>query len=169
LQGYVQELFDLLTRSLPRPEEGDLRTEIDATPYESDRWIIGRIAEFIAHVNWVETARKFYRPVLELGQPGDTGLKTSCDPGRLQAFRPVPISRLCRNLARHGCVHRRPAWQPAKGNHWSRAEGLAVHPYGPERDGSKVLGDAKYKPLVGVLVSLPPRPRDRLQVRHPPF
>jgi hypothetical protein len=70
LQGYVQELFDLLMRSLPRPEEGDLRTEIDATPYESDRWIIGRIAEFTAHVNLVETARKFYRPVLELGPAG---------------------------------------------------------------------------------------------------
>jgi hypothetical protein len=41
-----------------------------------------------------------------------------------------------------------PTWQPANGNCWSRAEGVAVHLMGLSDAGVKVLGDAKYKPLV---------------------
>jgi hypothetical protein len=42
-------------------------SEIEGTPYQSDVWVMGRVAEFIAHTNSVETARAFYRPILELG------------------------------------------------------------------------------------------------------
>ena len=46
-----------------------------------------------------------------------------------------------------------PAWQPAKGNYWSRAEGLAVHLMGLSESGVKVLGDAKYKALVSSMAA----------------
>ena len=70
LRQYVQELFNLQLRTLPRPDPEDHRSEIQGTPYQTDGWIMGRAAEFIAHANSVETARGFYRPVLELGPAG---------------------------------------------------------------------------------------------------
>jgi hypothetical protein len=139
LQGYVQELFDLLMRSLPRPEEGDLRTEIDATPYESDGWIIGRIAEFIAHVNLVETARKFYRPVLELGPAGRYWVEDFLRSWTTAGVQASPDLQGYAEIWRDMAVYTEglPVWQPAKGNHWSRAEGLAVHLMGLSETGVK--------------------------------
>jgi hypothetical protein len=67
LELYIRELFDLLMRTLPKLKDGDERSEIQGTPYESDRWIMARVAEFIARTNSVETAREFYRPVLDVG------------------------------------------------------------------------------------------------------
>src|ERR1700730_10323951 len=64
LERYVRELFDLLMRTLPKPKAEDERCEIQGTAYESDRWIMARVAEFAAHANSVETARLFYRPIL---------------------------------------------------------------------------------------------------------
>ena len=150
LQQYVLELFHMLMRTFPAPEKDGERVEIDGTPYESDRWIIARVAEFIAHVNSVEVARKFYRPILELGPAGrywvedflrswvTAGLPASPD---LQGF-----AEIWRDMVVY--TESLPAWQPANGNYWSRAEGLAIHLMGLSEAGVKVLGDAEYKPLI---------------------
>ena len=150
LQQYVQELFDLLMRTFPPLGKDDQRVEIDGTPYESDRWILGRVAEFVAHTNSVETARKFYRPILDLGPAGrywvedflrswaSVGAQASPD---LQGF-----ALIWQDMVAY--TDGLPTWQPAKANYWSRAEGLAVHLMGLSDTAAKVLGDAKYKPLV---------------------
>src|SRR5205807_301219 len=67
LRSYVQEAFDMEMRSLPRPEANDNRSEISGTAYDIDRWVMARVAEFIARANTIEVARSFYRPILELG------------------------------------------------------------------------------------------------------
>jgi hypothetical protein len=155
LQRYVQELFDMLMRTFPPLEKGGERVEIDGTPYESDRWIMARVAEFIARVNSVELARKFYRPILELGPAGrywvedflrswmTAGVRISPD---LQGF-----AEIWRDMASY--TEGLPTWQPANGNYWSRAEGLAMHLMGLSEAGVKVLGDAKYKPLVASMAA----------------
>ena len=151
LEGYVRELFDLLMRTLPRPKAEDERSEIEGTPYESDRWIMARVAEFVAHANSVETARIFYRPILELGPAAkywvedfleswiSLGLPLS---GDLHGF-----ASIWRDMV--GYVETLPAWQPGDSNYWCRGEGLAVQLMGLGQFGIGVLGDAKYKDLIG--------------------
>jgi len=150
LQQYVQELFDMLMRTFPPVEKDGERVEIDGTPYESDRWIMARVAELIARVNSVELARKFFRPILELGPAGrywvedflrswmTAGVRISPD---LQGF-----AEIWRDMVAY--TEALPAWQPGKGNYWSRAEELATHLMGLSEAGVKVLGEAKYKFLV---------------------
>lgn len=150
LQHYVQELFDLLMRTFPPLEKDGERVEIDGTPYESDRWIMARVAEFVAHVNSVETARKFYRPILELGPAGRYWVEDFLRSWTTAGVRATPdlqgFAEIWRDMVAY--TESLPTWQPAKRNYWSRAEGLAVHLMGLSDTGVKVLGDAKYKPLV---------------------
>lgn len=150
LQHYVQELFDLLMRTFPPLEKDGERVEIDGTPYESDRWIMARVAEFIAHVNSLETARKFYRPILELGPAGRYWVEDFLRSWTTAGVRASPDLQGFAEIWRDMVVYTegRPTWQPANGHYWSRAEGLAVHLMGLSDTGVKVLGDAKYKPLV---------------------
>jgi hypothetical protein len=70
LQHYARELFDLEMRTLPRPQPGEENYEIEGTAYPFDAWVMARVAEFIASANFVEVARQFYRPIVELGPPG---------------------------------------------------------------------------------------------------
>jgi len=154
LRQYVQELFELQLRTLPRPDPEDQRAEILRTPYQSDVWVMGRVAEFIAHANSVETARGFYRPVLELGPAGKywveeflqswiaLGLQVSPD---LQGF-----ARIWQDMVAYS--ETLPAWQPGNGNYWSRAESLAVDLMGLGKIGSPVLGDTKHQVVVTSMI-----------------
>jgi hypothetical protein len=150
LAQYVRELFDLLMRTLPKPKAENERSEIEGTPYESDRWIMARVAEFIALADSVETARLFYRPVLELGPAAKywvedfleswirLGLPLSSD---LSGFASIWQDMI-------GYAETLPAWQPGDSNYWCRAEGLAIHLVGLSQIGISILGDGKYKDLI---------------------
>jgi hypothetical protein len=150
LKSYVQELFDMEMRSLPKPEPGDVRSEISGTPYESDRWVMARVAEFIVRANSIEVARPFYRSILELGPAAkywvedfleswiSQGLSISND---LEGF-----AKLWQDMIAY--AETLPAWQPNDGSYWCRAEGLAVHLMGLSQIGIRVLGDTKYKALI---------------------
>jgi hypothetical protein len=70
LPRYIQELFDLEMRTLPRPAPGQEYAEIEGTPYDFDRWVLCRVAEFISRSCPKETARDFFKPILELGPSG---------------------------------------------------------------------------------------------------
>jgi len=155
LRQYIEELFGLLMRTLPRPPTDTQWAEIEGTPYEFDRWILGRVADFIAHTNSVEAARTFYRPILELGPAArywvedfleswaTTGIQSSPD---LKGFASIwqDMVAYTEGLA---------DWQPAKDNYWSRAEGLANHLMGLTESGIKALGDAKYSSLVSSMAA----------------
>lgn len=56
LERYIRELFDTLMRTLPRADEDDDRAEIEGTPYESDRWILLQVAEFIVNSRKLATS-----------------------------------------------------------------------------------------------------------------
>jgi hypothetical protein len=151
LERYVRELFDLLMRTLPKPQAEDGRCEIQGTAYESDMWIMARVAEFVAHADSVETARIFYRPILDLGPAAKywvedfleswiaLGLPLS---GDLHGFGSIWQDMV-------GYAETLPTWQPGDSNYWCRAEGLAVHLMGLSQVGIGILGDAKYKDLIG--------------------
>jgi hypothetical protein len=155
LQQFVQELFNMLMRTFPALEKDGERVEIDGTPYESDRWIMARVAEFIAHVNSVEVARKFYRPILELGPAGRYWVEDFLRSWMTAGLRASPDLQGFAEIWRDMVVYTQslPAWQPANGNYWSRAESLATHLMGLNEPGVKVLGDAKYRPLIATMAS----------------
>ena len=46
-----------------------------------------------------------------------------------------------------------PAWQPGESNYWSRAESLATDLMGLSETGIAVLGNAKYKDLIGSMAA----------------
>jgi len=155
LRQYVDELFGLLMRTLPRPPAGTQWSEIEGTPYDCDRWILGRVAEFIAHTNSLEIARTFYRPILELGPAArywvedfletwaTTGVQSSPD---LKGFASIWQDMVAYTEGLED-------WQPAKDNYWSRAEGLVNHLMGLTEGGIKVLGDVKCSNLVSSMAA----------------
>lgn len=150
LEQYVRELFDLLMRTLPKPKAEDERSEIQGTPYESDRWIMARVAEFVAHTNSVETARQFYRPILELGPAARYWVRDFMQSWILQGLQVSPdlqgFSQIWQDMVAY--TETLQAWQPGEGNYWSRAESLATELMGLSETGVAVLGDAKYKDLI---------------------
>jgi hypothetical protein len=155
LEKYVRELFSLQMRTLPQPDPDDERAKVEGTPYESDRWIMARVAEFVAHANSVETARSFCWPILELGPAAkywvesfleswiSLGLPLSTD---VQGF-----GAIWEDMVTY--AETLPAWQPGEGNYWWRAERLAVSLMGLNQAAIAVLGDAKYKGLIGSMAA----------------
>jgi len=66
-QEYVHQLFDLEIKTLPILEGNDEGREIGGTPYEFDRWVLGRAAELLATLASHDQARLLYEPVLRRG------------------------------------------------------------------------------------------------------
>jgi len=151
LEQYVRELFDLLMRTLPKPKDGDERSEIQGTPYESDRWIMARVAEFIARTNSVETARQFYRPILDLGPTAKYWARDFLQSWIMQGLQVSPdlggFALIWQDMVAY--TESLPAWQPGQTNYWSRAESLATELMGLSETGIALLGDAKFKDLIG--------------------
>jgi hypothetical protein len=151
LELYIRELFDLLMRTLPKPKAGDERSEIEGTPYESDMWILARVAEFVARTNSVEVARQFYRPVLDLGPAAKYWVRDFLQSWIVQGLQVSPdlegFALIWQDMVAY--TETMPAWQPGKTNYWSRAESLATELMGLSETGVALLGDAKYKELIG--------------------
>ncbi|HEY4930872.1 MAG TPA: hypothetical protein VII23_04805 [Terriglobales bacterium] len=151
LEQYVREVFDVALRTLPQPRPDDEHSEIEGTPYEFDRWVMARTAEFVAHTNSVETARTFYRPILELGPAAKYWVEDFLQSWISMGLQVSPdlagFARIWQDMVAY--TETLPAWQPGKGNYWSRAEQLTVELMGLCQPGVAVLGDAKYKGLVG--------------------
>jgi hypothetical protein len=116
---------------------------------------MARVAEFVAHTNSVETARTFYRPIMELGPAGKYWVEDFLQSWIVQGLR------VSKDLKGFGCIWQDmvaysevlPAWQPGDGNYWCRAEQLAVNLMGLSENGIPALGDAKYKDLVGSMAA----------------
>jgi hypothetical protein len=150
LEGCVRELFSLLMRTLPRPDPDDERAEIEGTPYGPDRWLVERVAEFVAQRNSVGTARNYYRPILELGPAAKYWVEDFLESWISHA---LPVST---DLEGFGTiwqdmiayVETMPAWQPGEGSYWCRAEGLAVYLMGLNEEAIAVLGEARYGGLI---------------------
>jgi hypothetical protein len=150
LEKYVREVFDLALRTLPRPKSDDEFSEIEGTPYEFDRWVMARAAEFVAHTNSIATARQFYRPVLELGPAAKYWVKDFLQSWITQGLQVSPdfqgFSRIWQDMVAY--TETLPAWQPGENTHWNRAESLATELMGLSETGVAVLGNAKYKSLI---------------------
>jgi hypothetical protein len=153
LHQYIGELFDLEMRTLPHPKTGQNNCEISGTANEFDMWVMARIAEFIAHAPSIETARVFYRPILELGPPArywvedflqawvSNGLQMTTD---LESF-----SKVWQDMVQYTTTL--PPWQPGKSGYWCPAESLAVDLMGLREIVVAVLGNVKYKGVVSAM------------------
>jgi len=155
LEHYVWELFYLMLRTLPRPKPDDERSEIDGTPYDFDRWVMARAAEFIAHSNSVGTARQFYRPILDLGPAAKYWVRDFLQSWIIQGLQVSPdlqgFALIWQDMVAY--TETLPAWQPGERNYWSRAESLATELMGLSETGVAVLGDAKYKGLISSMAA----------------
>ncbi len=163
LAKYVQELFDSEMRTLPKPEAGDQRAEIQGTAYEFDQWVMARVAEFVARANSVETARRFYRPILELGPAGKYWVEDFLQSWIVQGLQVSKDQKGYAAIWQEMVAYAEtlPAWQPGDGNYRCRAEGLAVNLMGFSDAGVPVLGDAKYRDLIGSMAATFKRWADR--------
>jgi len=150
LAQYVRELFDSLMRTLPKPAAGDERSEIEGTPYQSDMWILARVAEFVSRANSVETARQLYRPILDLGPAAKYWVRDFLQSWIAQGLQVSPdlagFTMIWRDMVAY--TETLPAWQPGETNCWSRAESLATELMGLRETGIALLGDTKYKDLI---------------------
>jgi len=150
LGHYVRELFDSLMRTLPKPAAGDERSEIEGTSYQSDMWILARVAEFVSRANSVETARQFYRPILDLGPAAKYWVRDFLQSWMAQGLQVSPdlagFTLIWQDMVAY--TETLPAWQPGETNYWSRAESLATELMGLNEAGIALLGDTKYKDLI---------------------
>ncbi len=151
LEQYVREMFDLLCVHFRAPSRKMNVAQLKALPIESDRWTMARIAEFVAHRNSVETAREFYRPILELGPAAKYWVEDFLQSWILQGLQVSPdlegFARIWQDMVAY--TETLPAWQPGESNYWNRAAPLATELMGLSETGVAVLGDAKYKDLIG--------------------
>jgi hypothetical protein len=150
LEEYLRELYVLELRTLPRPQTGEESFEIEGTAYDFDTWVLTRVTEFVSQKNSVELARKFYRPIIELGPAArywvedflqawiTRGLEISTD---LATFSGIWADIV-------GYAMSLPAWQPNEGNYWSRAESIVVDLMGLRDMQTLVLGQAKYRTVI---------------------
>jgi hypothetical protein len=150
LARYLEELFDLEMRTLPRPTLEQDYAEIDGTPFDFDYWILSRVGEYVATTPSADTAKNFYRPILELGPSGRYWVRDF-----LKAF----VSRglvITNDLARFSARWAEivdfalalPNWQPKPGFSWNPAESLAADLLGLSEAQSEVLGKAHYLSVV---------------------
>lgn len=151
---YVNELFDLEMRTLsPMAAAGD-NFEVNGTPYYFDRWAMQQIAEFIAHARSLETARRYYQPILALGPAARywvedflhawtrIGLTATSDRGMFAA--------IWHDMVDFVLAH--PRWQPRMSGYWSPAESLAADLLGLDRDSAAVLGQKRFTDVVVAMV-----------------
>lgn len=150
LRHLIDELFAMEMRTLPTPEPGEERHEIEGTPYEFDVWVMARAAEFIVKENSVEGARRFYRPILNRGPAGrywvEDFLQTWVRTGLEMTSDPATFARIWTEMVDYAMAL--PAWQPCPHGHWSRAESLAVDLIGLRDDSAKVLGQTEHVAVV---------------------
>jgi hypothetical protein len=150
LSQYVDELFELEMRSLPRPAPGERHCEIEGTPYHFDIWVMTRVAEFIVSVNSVEIARLFHRPIIELGPAGrywvEDFLQTWVSVGLEMTADPSTFVNIWEDIVHYAMSL--PAWQPDEDGYWAPAERLAVDLVGLHEMAASVLGQAKYQTVV---------------------
>jgi len=147
---FLQELFELEMRTLPRPTLEQDYAEIDGTPFDFDYWILSRVAEYVATTPSADAAKNFYRPILELGPAGRYWV---------EAFLKPFVSRglaITNDLARFSARWAEivefalalPNWQPKPGFSWNPAEALAADLMGLSEVQSEVLGKAQYLSVV---------------------
>jgi hypothetical protein len=140
-------------RTLPHPETGEERFEIEGTAYDFDTWILARVVEFIAQENSVEVARTFYRPIIELGPPArywvEDFLQAWITRGLEISTDHATFSRVWADMV--GYAMSLPGWQPDQGNYWSRAESIVVDLMGLRDMQTAVLGQAKYRAVVSAM------------------
>lgn len=153
LGRYINGLFELEMRTLPLPAPDQNHAEIEGTPYDFDRWILARVAEFIAHSSSRETARDYYRPVLELGPAGrywvEDFLQAWINRGLVVTADRSAFSVLWSDIVEYALSL--PTWQPREGFSWSPAEPLAVDLMGLRDMQTQVLGRSEYAPVVAAM------------------
>jgi len=152
LPRYIAELFELEMCTLPRPASGQDYAEIEGTPFDSDRWILSRVAEFISRSRSREAAWNYYRPILELGPAGrywvEDFLQAWITRGLVVSTDRVAFSVLLTDIVEYALSL--PAWQPRKGP-WSPAEPLAVDLMGLRDMQTDVLGQAQYNSVIAAM------------------
>jgi hypothetical protein len=150
LRRYIEELLDMEMRSLPQAPPGDEWSKLDGTPYESDRWIMGCLAEYMARSNSVETARLFYRPILALGPTAkywvEDLLRSWITVGMPNAIDIGVFASIWEDMIAY--AETLPNWQPRDPRYWTPAATLAVDLMGLGEAGSRVLGDCRYQNLI---------------------
>ena len=150
LARYIPELFELEMSTLPRPAADQHYAEMEGTPFDFDRWILARIAEFTACFCSPETARNYYRPILELGPAArywvEDFLQAWVTRGLIVSPNRAAFSVLWTDMVDYGLSL--PVWQPRQGFSWSPAEPLVVDLMGLRDVQTEVLGQSAYTPIV---------------------
>jgi hypothetical protein len=150
LARYIQQLFELEMRTLPRPASDQDYAEIEGTPFDFDRWILSRVAEFIARSCSKEAARNYYRPILDLGPAGrywvEDFLQAWVSRGLVVSTDRAAFSVVWTDMVEYTLLL--PAWRPRAGFSWSPAEPLAVDLMGLRDMQTAVLGQAEYNSVV---------------------
>jgi hypothetical protein len=145
-----REVFDLEMATLPTTDPDKGFRELRDSPYDFDNWVMTLAAVRIAHANSIETAREFYRPILNIGPVARYWVAKF-----LQAWivSGLPLSKDRAGFVRiwqdmMAYVDPLPDWQPGSPGCWCPAEILAPELAGIDEAAVAVLGKATYRPVV---------------------
>lgn len=152
----LKELFDLEMATLPRTDPDKGFRELRDVPYDFDKWIMKLAAVHIAHANSIETAREFYRPILDIGPVArhwvDEFLEAWIATGLPLSKDPAGFARIWKDMIEY--VEPLPDWQPGNPRCWCPAEILAPDLVGIDEASVAVLGKATYRPVVEAMAPI---------------
>jgi hypothetical protein len=150
LHRYVQEVFNVEMRTLPRPATDSPYAKINGTTYSYDVWVMQRVAEFIASGPSIDVARRFYRPILDLGAPGrywvEDFLQAWITVGLLRSTDLPMFATIWGDMVEYAMSL--PLWKPSDNNYWSPTETLAIDLMGLHERAATVLGRTEYRSVV---------------------
>jgi hypothetical protein len=146
----LKELFDLEMATLPTTDPDNGFRELRDVPYNFDNWIMKLAAVHIAHANSMETARQYYRPILDIGPVArhwvDEFLEAWITTGMPLSKDPAGFVRIWKDMIEY--VEPLPDWQPGSPGCWCPAEILAPDLAGIDEAAVAVLGKATYRSVV---------------------
>jgi hypothetical protein len=155
LDGYMRELFELEMRTLPSPNPDVDHCEIDGTPYHFDTWVMQQLAEFTAHADSLDSARLFYRPILDLGPAArywvETYLQNWIRIGLDVAADRDAFIRTWQDMADYAMTL--PSWRPRTPGFWCPAEYLLISLMGLHKLSVSVLGSERHRASVQAMTS----------------
>ena len=147
---YIDEMFELEMRTfLPVTAAGD-ELEVDGTPHYFDVWLIQNVAEFIAHAQSLESARRYYRPILALGPRARYWVDDFLH-GWVRVGLAVTTNRRMFVAIWQDMVDftlAQPHWRPRVPGYWSPAESLATDLMGLDRESAAILGRKEFTDVV---------------------
>ena len=138
---WLGQLMGVTLGMIPESPDGE-NQEVEGTPYEYDAWVFDRVATCVSQLGSDETAREFWKPIMDLGPSAHYWVESFLGDwtvsGLAKAASPARYFDRWRQMIRYALES--PVWMPEEGGSF-RLSGLWEHLMGMRLGASIVAAD----------------------------